>query len=101
MRLLDLAKTLATGGYRVDATEDAVANLLPPQFVDPRVDAVSRACSDGLGDVRAYTCILVGINPTLRHVPPNAPSSISLTSRFSKRSSRMVFPDPLPMISRS
>ena len=57
--------------------------------------ATARATSAGC------TNILVGMQPTLRQVPPNVPCSTSATSRCSNRASRNELPEPEPMTIRS
>ena len=47
------------------------------------------------------TNIFVGMQPTLRQVPPNVPCSTSATSRCSNRASRNELPEPEPMTIRS
>ena len=64
-----------------------------PYRLAPRI---SRATS------AVWTNIFDGMQPSLRHVPPNgSPSSISATLRREKRSSMIEFPLPEPMTARS
>src|SRR5690349_19777587 len=47
------------------------------------------------------TSILVGMQPTLRQVPPNVPSSTMAMSSPSSSGGRSELPDPVPMMIRS
>ena len=49
----------------------------------------------------ASTYIFVGMQPTLRHVPPNLPFSTSAMFMPSKAGEGMELPDPAPMMMRS
>ena len=62
----------------------------------------TRTASDGEDAKSAgSTNIFVGMQPTLRQVPPNAPESMIAARRSAKSSSRIVFPDPEPMTTMS
>ena len=48
-----------------------------------------------------YANILVGMQPTFRQVPPNVPRSTIATFRSANRRFTIVFPEPVPMTTRS
>src|SRR3954454_3068621 len=48
-----------------------------------------------------YTNILVGMQPTLTHVPPNTPSSTTAIRQSSSSCVTTELPEPLPTITRS
>lgn len=62
----------------------------------------SRAASETLRAASAAsTYIFVGMQPTLRHVPPKRPSSTSAMLTSSKAGDGIELPDPVPMMIRS
>ena len=65
--------------------------------VTPRRWASSASTTRSAGS----TNILVGMQPTLRQVPPKVPPSTIATSRPSSCGVSSEFPEPLPMMTRS
>ena len=61
-----------------------------------------RELIDGVA-ARSAVCtnILVGMQPTFRQVPPNVPRSTIATFQSANRRFTIVFPEPVPMITRS
>ena len=62
----------------------------------------SLAASDGeVARSAGSTNIFVGMQPTLRQVPPKVPESMMAARRSANSSSRIVFPEPEPMTTMS
>ncbi len=59
------------------------------------------ACVAAYARSAGWTNILVGMQPTLRQVPPNVPFSRMATFQSAKESSTIVLPEPEPMTARS
>ncbi len=60
-----------------------------------------RACSAEAARSAGWTNIFVGMQPTLRQVPPKVPFSRIAVRHVLNRRSAMELPEPLPMIARS
>ena len=99
--LVRRAPRQAALGDRVDPAEDPVPDLgeadLPQLEVDAHPGRVPGLAARSAG----CTNILVGMQPTLRQVPPKTPLSTRAMSRSANRSSGMELPEPEPMMTRS
>lgn len=89
-------------GDRVDPPEDAVAHVGEAHPLERRIDTEPPPSRTAVAISATWTYIFVGMQPTLRQVPPKtAPPSIIAKVRSDRSSVSRLLPDPLPMTAMS